>query len=237
MYGLSFMIRNNQEKKFFEYLIHQANPSQLEKKLNEIIAERPVLNAEYDLVQIIHHNNLNTLVPAEFFNPETNRDILSHNVRLLPTDSVSQNYIKSIDAYNLYVPYKKISEILLNKQQKINNLHSTTHFFNSIYNIRKQLQNLPVFEVFINLFSSDFQIAVFKNEALLAYNHFEYQNTDDFLYFLFFIFETLDIKEHQSRIYLIGTDETNDIVENLKDFTENLQILSPKNPSQIYNFF
>jgi len=234
MYGLSFMIRNGQEQKFFEYLISQANPSALEKKLNEIIAERPILNSEYDSVQIIHHNNLNTLIPSAFLNPETNRDILKQNVRLLPNDPVSQDYIKSIDAYNLYVPYKKIS---LNKHQTINNLHSATHFFNSISNIRIELQNLPVFEVFVNLFPSDFQIAVFKNEQLLAYNHFDYQTTDDFLYFLFFIFETLDIKEHQSRIYLIGTDETDDIMENLKDFTENLQILPKKNPSQIYNFF
>jgi len=237
MYGFSFMIRNGQEQKFFEYLISQANPSALEKKLDEIIAERPILKSEYDSVQIIHHNNLNTLIPPAFFNPETNRNVLKQNVRLLPNDSVSQDYIKSIDTYNLYVPYKKISDILLNKQQRINNLHSATHFFNSIYNTRNKLQTLPVFEVFINMFPSDFQIAVFKNEQLLAYNHFDYQTTDDFLYFLFFIFETLDIKEHQSRIYLMGTDETNDIVENLKDFTENLQVLPKKNPSQIYNFF
>ena len=237
LYGLSFIIRYGAEKKFFEYFLHQANPSSLEKKLLAIIEERPVLKDNFDQINIIHHNNLNTLVPKDFVDPKTNRDVLKQNVQLLAHDTIASDYIENIDAYNLYVPYKNISKIIDSEHPKITNLHSTTHFFKQINSTRKEQQKLPIYEVFVNIFPEDFQIAAFKNEQLLAYNHFKYQNTDDFLYFLFFIFETLEIKEEQSQIFLFGTEKSNDIIENLKDFTYNLKILPPKNTSQIYNFF
>ncbi len=238
MYGLSFMIRNGQQKKFFEYPFTFANPIILQQKVSEILAERPVLHETFDLINLIYHNRLNALVPADFFKPELAKDLLAQQIKLQENDYVNFSFIESLQAFNLYVPYHYFEDAFLkNNFKRLLVKHSATHFFENINTIKNQTQDLPVFEVFLNIFSGDFQIAVYKNETLQVYNHFEYSNTDEFLYYLFFILETLDVKQHQSLLYILGTDSQNELLKHIHLFNDNIKVIPGLNPSQIYNHF
>ncbi len=236
-YGLSFMISKEQQKKFFEYPLSFNNPVLTFKKFQDIIEERPVLKEQFDQIELIYHNRLNTLIPERFFKPETAKDWLAHQIKLLPNEPVTSDFISSIKAYNSYVPFQKLDLNFIKQTNKLIVKHSATAFFNNIEQIKNQTQNLPVFEIFLNVFPKDFQIAVFKNESLLAYNHFEYENIEEFLYFLFFMTETLEAKSHQSKFYIFGANNQTEISENLSMFTDNIQFISKKNPSQIFNYF
>ena len=238
MYGLSFMIQNDTQKKFFEYPFTFANPVTLQQKVSEILAERPVLRETFDLINLIYHNRLNALVPTDFFEPELAKDLLAQQIKLQENDYVNYNYIESLQAFNLYVPYHYFeTSFFKDNFKRLMLKHSATHFFENISVIKKQTQDLPVFEVFLNIFPRDFQIAVYKNESLQAYNHFEYSNTDEFLYYLFFMLETLDVKPHQSRLYIFGTDAQNEILDQIRLFNDNIKVVPGLNPSQIYNYF
>ena len=236
-YGLSFMIHKENQTKFFEYQMSYNNPVLLFKKTEEIIAERPVLNTHFDHIELIHHNRLNALIPQKFFKPETAREWLSQQIKLLPNEPVAYDFIDNLKAFNVYVPFQNLENFFSKQTGNLTVKHSVTAFFNNINQVKNQLQDLPVFEIFLNVFPKDFQIAVFKNESLLAYNHFEYENIEEFLYYLFFMTETLDTKPHQSQIYIFGTNNKTEILENLSLFTDNIQFIPEKNNSKIFNYF
>ncbi len=238
MYGLSFMIYNQDtnEKKFFEYTFEAYNPSILQKKLQEILDERTILQDAFKSIRFIHHNQLNTLVPESYFDPENFAVLLQQQVKLLPNDQINYDEIKALHLYNIYVPYKNIAKSFTENTQNIVHKHSASEFLTAIMEEKKQAKNLPVFEIYLNIFPNDFQIAVFKNEKLQLYNAFSFQNIDEFLYYLFFIVETLEIKETRAQFYIMGLDSTHKIVQNIKEFTQNIQVLKPKSPSQINNY-
>ncbi len=237
MYGLSFMIRNTHQKKFFEYSISHANPLVLKEKLLKIIDERPVLNDNYDQIKLIFHNRLNALIPQEFFKVDIAKEQLSQQIKLLPNDTVNYDFISSLDAYDVYVSYQDFNRLVATQTQNLIIKHSATDFFEKIASLKNQIQDLPVFEVFLNIFPGDFQIAIFKNEKLQAFNHFEYENTDEFLYYLFFMLETLEVKPQQSRLYFFGIDEQNELLDEVRLFNDKLMLVPGLNPSQIYNHF
>ncbi len=237
MYGLSFMIRKGGQKKFFEYTLEKANPNKIQQKLQEIIAERPILHETYDQIHLIHHNNLNTLIPQQFFDPKKIRLILQQNVRLLETDQVSYNFLDAHHIFNIYVPYPEIANYFMSPSQPVKNWHSAGYFLQQIEELKRNQARLPIFEIFVNIFPSDFQIAVYQNDQLIAYNHFDYINTEEFLYYFFFMLETLKIKEPQSQISILGQSSEHEVIHELKDFTNKLQIIPGKNPSQINNYF
>ncbi len=234
MYGLSFMVKNKDEKKFFEYTVDFANPAKLNLELNQIIEERSLSNEEFDLVTVIHHNRQNTLVPQSLFDSKHAQTFLSLNVKLLSGDSVYYEIVNQSDMVNVYLPLQPL-EINLNTL-KLQHRHSAGVFLEQIHHIQSKMQNLPVFEIFLNVFPNDFQIAVFKNELLQAYNHFDFEETDDFLYYLFFMMETLGIDETKSQIYMMGVEPDHDLLDQLKTFTKNVNVLPPLTPSQINNY-
>jgi len=236
-YGLSFMIQKQDEQKFFEYHLEHAKPFLLENKLKEIIDERPVLKKGFNKINIVHHNRLNTLIPADLFSQNNATEYLKKNVSILENDTVYHNYIKPLNIYNVYVLYETISKYFKSLASDVENVHIGTYFLNQINQFKKELTSLPVYEIFLNVFPKDFQIVVLQNEQLQLYNHFEYDSLDEFLYYLFFVLETLSINVQQSKIYLSGIEPDNEVVRHLKDFTDNIQVLQAKNPGKINNFF
>ncbi len=236
-YGLSFIIYKDRQKKFFEYLFAGDNPVVLKTKLEEIITERAILNDQYEQIKLIYHNRLNALVPNIYFTTETARKWLEHHIKLLPNDMVAYDFIETLQAYNVYVPFQNLDKSFSQQTSNLIVKHSGTIFFNDIEQLKNQTQNLPVFEIFINVFPGDFQIAIFKNESLQAYNHFEYENIEEFLYFLFFMTETLEAKPQQSHLYIFGTGDKAILYENLSLFTKNIHFIPEKNSGKIYNNF
>ncbi len=234
MYGLSFMVKKWGEKKFFEYIFESGNPFKLNNELQRIINERNLLLADFDRVNIIHHNRLNTLVPQTLFKPEAASVWLRQNVRLLADDTVSYEPADIIKAVNVYVPFSPLKIAI--DTQKIHQTHTAGVFFDNISALQSKQLQLPVFEIYLNIFPKDFQIAVFKNEVLQVYNHFDYETVDEFLYYLFFVLETIQINESKSHIYVMGKESTDELIESLKTFTKHISVLPAKTPSQINNY-
>jgi len=237
-YGLSFMLKAEDSKtqKFFEYTFEVTNPFVLSNKLIEIFIERNLADYTFDKIELIHHHMLNTLVPEEFAEEKNLRDLLGANIKLLDNDEVIFEPVEAFGATNIFVPYKRLMKFLSSKTAQLIPRHSTGVFLEKTAVERKKHLQFPVFEIYLNIFPEDFQIAVFKNEKLQLYNAFPYENTDEFLYYLFFVWETLDISEDKMHVYLSGIDSENEIVKNLSDFTANYTLLPAVTPSSVNNY-
>lgn len=238
LYGLSFMIKNpkTKENKFFEYLFDKTNPVQLEEKLKEIAKERPVLKHHFEKTKIIHHNLWNTLVPREYFEASAPEKYLKFNINLLPTDQASFDEITDLDIVNVYLPFVNINNFFLNYNPSVDYFHSASVFIDKINKIRSKKANLPLYDLYLNVFPQDFQMLIYKNEELLFFNSFEYQTKDDFLYFFFFVLESLKLDEKEMDFHLCGVDRDFPVYKDLKDFIPRWKILPPSNPGKINNF-
>ncbi len=236
LYGLSFMLKNKGTIKHFEYHFDKLNPIALESKLINIIKERPILQEPFSKVTLIHHNNLNTLVPQEFFNPDTLKDYLKFNIQLLDNDFAAFDTIGSYQTNNIYLPFVNINNVFLDYNESITYFHSGSIFLEKIDKILKKRNELSLYEVFVNIYPNDFQVAIFINEKLYLYNHFDYQDIDEFLYFLFFAIESVKVDEKKTKYTILGVLENNDIVKNLKDFTPNVSVYAAHIDSRINNF-
>ena len=238
LYGLSFMLKNKENNSFkhFEYLFDIQNPISLEHKLLTIIEERPILKEQFDTVNIIHHNNLNALVPQEFFNPNLLKDYLKFNIQLLDNDFADFDSIHNLQSNNVYLPFVNINNIFLDYNSSINYYHSASIFLNKITRILKQNIELSLYQIYINVFPKDFQLAIFINEKLYLYNHFDFDSTNEFLYYLFFALESIKIDEKKTKYSIFGIDEKHIIVTNLKDFTNNLTVYPSSFNSKLNNF-
>lgn len=236
LYGLSFKIESlfSGEKKIFEYLFSPINSVQLAKKLNQIIEERSILKENFKKINLVYHNNLNTLVPEEVFQKEYAASFLQKNVKVLPTDFIEYDLFSTFQLVNVYVPFNFVKDYF--KGSLISTQHSATYFFNKLPQIRKTKEELSLYEIFLNIFPYDFQIIVLKNERLELYNHFTYENVDEFLFYFFFVLETLKIPENNFHVYIVGIEKDHLLIKNLNDFTNKISIIPPHKTSQFNNF-
>ena len=237
LYGLSFMINDatNELKKFFEYNFEPQSPDNLTVKLQEIEKERQLDFQKFNQINLIHHNSFNTLVPEAFFDKKQVGLFLRQNIKLLSNDPILSDAIPFFQLHNIYVPYRSVTDYF-STHPNLSNQHSVSLFLQNIEQIKKTEKHLPVNEIYINIFANDFQIAIFNNEKLLLFNQFEFKTVDEFLYYIFFILETLDIKEKNSFFYITGVKKNNDLISNLNDFTGNLRVFPEKNPGNINNY-
>ena len=238
LYGLSFMLKNKTTNtdKYFEYQFDKCNPIALEKQLKTIIKERPILKETFAKVNIIHHNNLNTLVPQKYFNQTLLKDYLKFNIQLIDNDFADFDEINNLQSNNIYLPFVNINNVFLDFNNSVNYYHSASLFLKEINHLFKQNVELSLYEVFINVYPNDFQLAIFINEKLYLYNHFDYKSVDEFLYFLFFAIESVEVDESKTKYTILGISENHEIIKNLKDFTTKLKVVSSKIDSQLNNY-
>ncbi len=238
LYGLSFMLKNpeNGESKFFEYLFDKTHPVQLSRKLGQIVKERPVLKHQFAKTKIIHHNNLNTLVPLEYFDDSIPEEYLKYNISLLENDKASYDIIREINTANVYLPFVNINNFFLNYNPSVEYYHSATVFIEKINRLRSTKETLPLYDLYLNVFQKDFQLLIYKNEEVLFFNTFEYETTDDFLYFFFFVLESLKLDEKEIDFHLAGVNKNFPVYKDLTDFVPQWTILPPSNPGKNNNF-
>jgi len=236
LYGLSFVLKDVETKtsKTFEYIFDALNPFQLERKLREIVEERPVLQKRFNSVRLIHHNNLNTLVPKDFFDKKHLKDYLKFNMRLLPNDYA--NYDDVSDLVNVYVPYVNINNVFLDYNKSVNYYHSSSIFIKKVNKIRRNTSFVKFYDVYLNVYPKDFQLLIFKDDEILLYNNFEAENTDDFLYYFFYALEQLKIDKEKTSFHIMGTTADAEIIENLKDFQKDWEIIPGKTNLKFNNF-
>jgi len=238
LYGLSFMIRNpkTKENKFFEYPFEKTNPIHLEGILQKIVKERPVLKHHFSKLRIVHHNLLNSLVPKDYFEDSKLEEYLKLNISLLENDKASYDEIKELDLVNVYLPFVNINNFFLTYNPSIEYFHSASIFIDKINRLRNKKETLPLYDLYLNVYSKDFQIIIYKNEELLFFNSFKYETTDDFLYFFFFVLESLKLDEKEVEFHISGVDKNFPILQDLKDFVTPWKILPHSNPGKINNF-
>lgn len=214
--GLSFCILNQDSNTIellrnFEYN-KKLNPVDVVDKLQHHFNTLSDLNQPFQEVLVIHENELATIVPKALFNEDNSADYLKFNNKILSTDFIAHDAIDSHDSVNVYVPYVNINNFLYDKFGAFTYKHSASILIDKILNIEKHTET-P--KMYVNVALNHFEVVVVNGGQLLLYNSFEYQTKEDFIYYILFVVEQMNLNPEALELILLGAISLEDSLYNI----------------------
>ena len=209
--GLSFCILNNIEDTiiYFNELVFdkRLTPHYLLDKLKHSFNSIKELNQNFCKINVIHENELSTIVPKTLFKEESIADYLKFNSRILQSDYITYDNILSNESVNVYVPYVNINNFLYDSFGTFEYNHFSTILIESLLSTEKNSNGL---KMFVHVAKTHFEIIVIDSGKLLLYNTFEYQTKEDFIYYILFASEQLKLNPESFNLHFLGNIKKDD---------------------------
>ncbi|WP_339836903.1 DUF3822 family protein [uncultured Flavobacterium sp.] len=232
--GLSFCVFDTITNKI---LVHNS----VTFKQNEVIdgllwnafIDNSILTKTYDEIIVLHDNNINTFVPKPLFDKDNIASYLQYNVKVFETDFFAVDELNNYEVNNIYVPFVNINNFLLDQFESFEYKNTNTLLVQKILDKSK---NIDEKQVFIHFQENHFEIVVVRNQELLLFNSFEYNSPEDFIYYILFTFEQLQLNPEMIRISLFGNISKEDSFYKIAyKFIRNCNLLDVSNQSKTYD--
>ncbi len=233
--GFSFCISNSDSKEtvlFSEYIFEASLPSPefLLDKIISIFATDKDLQQDFKSVFAIHQNNLATLVPNEYFDRSCLESYLKFTVKTLFTDFITYDSLKTIEANTVYIPYVNINNYLFQNFGEFEYKHHSTILIDKLLNYSKEDSEK---QFFVYVFPNQLDIVVCQQGNLILHNSFSYATKEDFLYYILFVAEQLQMDPDKFQLTFLGNiEEESDLYTITYNYVRNIHFLKP-----ILNFF
>jgi len=204
--GFSFCIINKNTNEVSEIIHHNFinksnTPQKHLKNVMQLFQNENLLQKKYDSVNITHVNNLSTLVPKPLFDNENLKNYIKYSSKTYQNDYVVYDEIENHDIINVYIPFVNINNFFLEKFGSFEYKHFSTILIENLLNTYKFSEH-P--HMFANLNDNHFEIVVIANNKLLFYNSFKYKTKEDFIYFVLFTAEQLQLNPEKFDLILSG---------------------------------
>jgi len=228
--GLSFCILNTDSNtiEYFKRLTFDkkiAPPEVLDKLIHSFNTESE-LQQNFKSIKIIYENELSALVPKPLFNKDCLADYLKFNSKILKTDYITYDPVLTNDSVNVYVPYVNINNYIYDRFGEFEFKHFSTILIESILTIEKHSSST---KMYVNVCVSHFEIIIVENNLLKLYNTFEYSTKEDFIYYILFAAEQLQLNPEEFQLHLIGTVNTEDDLYKIAyKYIRNVKIHTPQ---------
>ncbi len=228
--GFSFYISNthNLISKFTSYNFTKAikSPELILKEIQEIFKSEKSLQQDFETVSVIHQNNLSTLVPNQYFKKGDLNNYLKYSIKTISSDLIVYDDLNFIKAKNIYVPFVNINNFIFQNFGEFEYKHHSSILLEKIF-----LHSDNSLNFFINISPSFFDIVVIKDSKILFYNIFEYQTKEDFIYYILFTLEQLELSAETTKISILGDiDKQSELYKILYTYVRNISFFNSKNP-------
>ena len=145
-----------------------------------------------------------------------NKDELAtyHQYNFTPNEADNYYFDKflNLSANNIYAVPDFIISCFDNVKNK-HFLHFSTPLIAAALLHAKNTNALSLIDV--HVLPNSFQIIIIKNQQLALYNSFDYQTSEDFIYYLLFVLEQQKIDNKKVHIRLLGEVEKNSTIYTL----------------------
>lgn len=183
------------------------NPHEVLDKIKHLFNTESFLKSNFDNVQVIHVNELSTLVPKPLFDENCLADYLKFNSKILKSDFIAFDSIEINDTANVYVPYVNINNFIYDLFGSFTYKHVSTILIEQILAIEKNANNV---KVYINVNKNHFEMVVIDKSKLLLFNTFEYTTKEDFIYYILFTAEQLQLNPELFELIFTGDIDSKD---------------------------
>jgi len=229
--GLSFCVLNSNTNTFSFYkhitFEKKLNPGNVLDKLVHYFNTEKDLQQTFNSVKVIHDNELSALVPQPLFNEDFLADYLKFNSKILRTDFITYDTISANDSVNVYVPYVNINNYLYDRFGAFEFKHFSTIMLETLL---LQEKHSTLTKMFANISDNHFEIIVLEHNELKLYNTFQYKTKEDFIYYILFTAEQLELNPEEFPLVLLGNiSEDNSLYDIAFTYIRNVSILKPEN--------
>jgi len=228
--GFSFCTTNthNEVIEFSSYYFSKTknSPELILEKLQDIFKKEKSLQYDFETVTVIHQNNLNTLVPNEYFKKDALKSYLKYSIKTIATDLITFDELDFMNSKNVYVPYVNINNFLFQNFGEFEYKHYSSVLLEKLFSIATN-----DICCYIHVSKSTFDIVIIKNSNLQFFNIFEYKTKEDFMYYVLFTLEQLDLSTEETLVSILGDmEEDSDLFRLMYTYIRNIDFLSSKNP-------
>lgn len=209
--GLSFCILNRQSNSI-EYLKSvpfdkKATPFDVLERLITTLDTNTIFEQKFQSVLLIYQNELSICVPKPLFNEDNSADYLKFNAKILNTDFIAYDDILANNSVNVFVPYVNINNYIFDRFGVFEYKHASTVLIQTLLQKETKSKNAILY---INVGNNQFEIIAVDKGELMFYNSFEHQTKEDFIYFILFAVEQLQLNPETVPIKLMGDISKND---------------------------
>ena len=227
--GFSFCTTNthNEVIEFSSYTFSKTknSPELVLEKLQDIFKKEKSLQYDFETVTVIHQNNLNTLVPNEYFKKDALKSYLKYSIKTIASDLITFDELDFMNSKNVYVPYVNINNFLFQNFGEFEYKHYSSVLLEKLFSIATN-----DICCYIHVSKSTFDIVIIKNSNLQFFNIFEYKTKEDFMYYVLFTLEQLDLSTEETLVSILGDmEEDSDLFRLMYTYIRNIDFLSSKN--------
>lgn len=185
------------------------NDYSLVEPLKEIIANNNLYKNEFKAIIVAFVNNRSTLIPNAIFKADKLSSYHQFNFSKQEADQFFSDQLINLSAHNIYSAPDFITKIFSDLKNVQFKHFSSALIEASLIDAKK---NKALSLIHIHLLPSSFQVIVIKNQKLELYNSFIYQSSEDFIYYLLFVLDQLNINNEEATIKLSGEVEKNSVI-------------------------
>ena len=165
----------------------------------------PELKDSYDEILVIHNNNLSTFVPEPLFDENFLGSYLQYNTKVFETDFFTFDKIPNYQMNAVYIPYVNINNFFIDQFGTFDYKHANSILVSKLLDASK---NKDEKKMFLHINTGHFEIIVVQNQKLILFNSFDYNTPEDFLYYILFTAEQLNLNPENFPLELIGNIDT-----------------------------
>jgi len=204
----------------------ESTPYLVLKELKTLLDKHKILGQKFSEVQVIHKNNLFSLVPKTLFNEKELANYLKFNTKLLANDHIVYDELDNQDIVSVYVPFTNINNYVYDNFGEFEFKHSSTVLLHTL--LHKKPSSKPV--CYVHVSDREMELVVLHQKKVILYNQFKYATKEDFLYYILFTYEQLKLDPEHHKLKLFGTiEEENDLFEICYHYIRKVSIFVPKN--------
>ena len=206
MDGFSFCISNSssKEKILFKSYTFEKTLNSAEELLDKIKDyfknDSDLQQSEFTKLNVIHQNNLSTLVPEAYFNESSLYEYLKYNIKILKNDFITFDKIQEIEAYNVYIPYVNINNYLFQNFGEFEYQHHISVLLNKLKSINVSSEKV----MYVHVAKHTFDIIVLQDKKLILSNSFSFNSKEDFIYYILFVAEQNQMNTENFSLYFLG---------------------------------
>jgi len=175
-----------------------------ELSLNAVIKDE-LFSFSPSSVSIVLTKNSSILVPSLYFKKEALNSYLITQALNKPEETPCYDYIKNLDSYNLYTVNKSFY-ILRDKYPSAVLRHHISIFLEYILIENKNSQED---NVYVCIFPNYMDVAVLQLGKLTLSNRFYFENSNDFIYHLLWVYEQIGLNTEKTACTFYGEVEKN----------------------------
>ena len=188
------------------------NPFEVLDYLKELFHTDIDLANNFQKVSVVHDNDISTQVPKELFDETYLADYLKFDSKILKSDFITYDIIKQNNSINVYVPYININNFIYDKFGSFTYKHVSTILIETLLKIEENNQET---KFYVNVNLNHFELVIIENGQLNLYNTFKYNSSEDFIYYVLFVAEQLNLNPEEFKLIFLGDIEKGDNLYNI----------------------